>query len=117
VGRALAHLLHEATGDKIGYVVLFGLAVIAAVVIVDVPLASLIDKVREAWAEWREAAAERREVAHAMRAKQVVAKPKVNEVVKESGSEPWRASSIERLTLMGSLGSPRRLRRSLRCGY
>jgi S-DNA-T family DNA segregation ATPase FtsK/SpoIIIE len=84
VGRALAHLLHEATGDKIGYVVLFGLAVIAAVVIVDVPLASLIDKVREAWAEWREAAAERREVAHAMRAKQVVAKPKVNEVVKES---------------------------------
>lgn len=84
VGRALAHVLHEATGDKIGYVVLFGLAVIAAVVIVDVPLATLIDKVREAWAEWREAAAERREVADAMRAKQVVAKPKVDEVVKES---------------------------------
>lgn len=75
VGNALAYALRKATGDRIGYLLLTGLAVIAAIVMIDVPLASVIDKFRAAWIDWREALRERRELANAMRAKAVVAKP------------------------------------------
>ncbi len=84
IGKGLAHVLRSATGDKISYIVLIGLAAIAAVIIVDVPLATLIDKIRAAWLDWREAADERRELVSAMRAKKVVAKPKIAEAVQES---------------------------------
>ena len=58
VGNALAWLLRKATGDVIGYWILALFAIIGAYFIIDIPLASLIDKVQGIWIEWRELAKE-----------------------------------------------------------
>lgn len=60
VGAALAYVLNKIAGDTIGYILLVAVAVISVIIIVNVPLSSLIDRVRLALADWREAAAEAR---------------------------------------------------------
>ncbi len=94
VGDALAYTLRKATGDKIGYVVLTGLAVIATIVITDVPLASVIEKLRAAWLDWRDASRERRELASAMRAKTVVAR---------SNPQPVRSQESNRKKIFANI--------------
>lgn len=91
LGDGLAWMLNGLTGgtSSIGYILLTGVAAIAVYLMVDVPLANLLEKLQEAWVEWRDAASERKAMAGAVRAKEVVAKPKVTpapveETVKES---------------------------------
>ncbi len=87
VGCALAYVLRSATGriDTISYTILVALAVIAAYLIVDLPLANLIDKARSVVVGWREAAQERALDVNESRVKGRVLKPRVaeNELVSE----------------------------------
>ncbi len=56
IGGGFSSLFVKATGEIISYILLAALAVIAIVIIIDVPLASLIGRVREAWLDWKDAA-------------------------------------------------------------
>lgn len=69
VGDALASLLRKATGDTISYILLVLFAVIAAVIMIDVPLSSLVERIRLTWGDWREASRERAALVRDARAK------------------------------------------------
>jgi len=86
VGDMLAAALRGLTGGiaSIGYILLSGISAIAVYLILDIPLSSLIAKIHTAWVDWREAANERLDVARAMRSKEIVAKPKLDNAVNES---------------------------------
>ena len=84
IGNALAYLLRRAIGVTPAHIVLAGLAAIAVVIIVDVPLAVLIDRLRSTGADWRDAARERRAASLERHAKDRALKPKDEEAVKES---------------------------------
>ena len=59
IGDGLGFVLSRATGNLISYILLAAIGIIAVIIIVDVPLANLIDKIRNAWIEWKEASDER----------------------------------------------------------
>lgn len=62
LGDGLSYLLRKAAGDLISYFVLVGGGAIGAILIIDAPLSSLIECVREWWMGWREAARDRAEM-------------------------------------------------------
>lgn len=84
LGDGIAWLVHKAGGDAAGYILLATLAIIGTIIIVDVPLASLIDWLRSTWADAHELAAERAELRRQAREKRAPGKPKEPEVVSES---------------------------------
>lgn len=88
LGGGLAYLLRKATGDVISYIVLIGLGIVGVIIVVDVPLSNLIERIRDAWLGWREAANERRSVTAEPKAKErpvkVALPPVEKEVVEES---------------------------------
>lgn len=96
LGDALAWMLYKLTGgvDSIGYIVLAGIAAIAVYLMIDMPVANLLDRLQGAWTDWRDAARDRRELAGAMRTKQVVAKPKVREAPEQAESRKRTLASI-----------------------
>lgn len=83
VGDAIAYVFRKGFGDLISYILLVGLAVISAIIIIDVPLAVLIDKIRMLFGDWSAAARERAVIARGARPAKIAVKPK-DEVVEES---------------------------------
>lgn len=60
VGDFLANsFLRRAVGVDIGYILLVAVAVISIMIIVNIPLSQIIDKVRTLWIEWKEASKDR----------------------------------------------------------
>ncbi|MCE5323029.1 DNA translocase FtsK [bacterium] len=59
LGDVLAFVLRKFTGDLISYIVLVFGALAAAMFIVDIPLANLLEKLQNAYLDYKEAAAER----------------------------------------------------------
>lgn len=59
LGNVLAIGLRKFTGDLISYIFLTFFAIAALLIIVDVPLANLLEKLRDAYIDYREAAADR----------------------------------------------------------
>lgn len=87
LGNALAIVLRKITGDTIGYIILSVSALVAVVIIANVPLSNLIAKVRAIWLEWQDATAERAAALEESRAKKAkTEKPKVN--INESEDDP-----------------------------
>ncbi len=84
VGNALAYVLRKPFGETPAYAFLVAVAAVAVLIIVDKPLATLFDRLRYVWLDWREASHERRTAALERRAKNRLAKPKDEEIVKES---------------------------------
>jgi DNA segregation ATPase FtsK/SpoIIIE, S-DNA-T family len=87
LGDGLSWLLRKATGDLIGYFVLVGIAAIGVVMIVDAPISSVIERLRTAGTNWREAAIERAELRELARTKEVVVRVKEAQKVEEVGQE------------------------------
>lgn len=92
LGDGLSFVLRKATGDLIGYVILVGIAAIGAVLIVDAPISSLLEKLRSAGSTWREAAIERAELRELARTKEIVVKVKEAEKVQQEGDESRKRS-------------------------
>lgn len=87
VGNVLAYGILKVFGDRIGYVLLVALGVIGVIVVVNVPLSSLIDRIQCALADWREAAQERADSIRDARDSRAKKKPvKVKET--EPADEP-----------------------------
>lgn len=84
IGNAFASGIRVITKDTIGYILLMTLAVIAVIIIVDIPLADLIDRIRLAWGEVSDAALERAEMRREAMEKRNGTKPKPVEVAQES---------------------------------
>ena len=97
LGDALAALLMKLGNEFIGYILLSALAIIGTILIVDVPLANLIDWIRVTWADASEAAQERAELRRLEREKH---EPKVK-ALKE---EPDAASESRKRTLASIFG-------------
>ena len=76
LGNAIAALFRRLGGDVVAYILLGAVAVVGTILIVDVPLANLIDWIRTAWADASEAAAERAEERRTAREKR---EPKIRE--------------------------------------
>jgi len=84
IGNALAYVLRKPFGELPAYAFLVALAAVAVLIIVDKPLVTLFDRLRFAWLDWRESSHERRTAALGRRVKDKLAKPKDEEIVKES---------------------------------
>jgi len=84
VGDVIAWLSRKAGGEFLGYVLLTALAIIGTIMIVDRPLAGLIDWIRLTWSEASKDAIERAEMRREARDKRRGEKPKEPAVVSES---------------------------------
>ena len=84
IGNGFAWLLRKGFGDRISCWVLGGIAVVAVIILLDTPLANLIDTIRAAWARWHAVARERAEQATRARTKDTLARPKGDRTVAES---------------------------------
>ncbi|MHB9037715.1 MAG: FtsK/SpoIIIE family DNA translocase [Armatimonadota bacterium] len=84
LGDILARALRSLTGDVISYIFLVFFAIAAVIVAVDIPLANLLEKIRDTYIDYREAAAERASSAKATKAKPVKINGKTEEVKEES---------------------------------
>lgn len=69
IGNLIASALQTIVGDRIGFVVLAASAVIGLIIIINVPLSTVIDRLQIAFQDWVEAARERAERIEAERAK------------------------------------------------
>jgi S-DNA-T family DNA segregation ATPase FtsK/SpoIIIE len=88
VGDGVSFVLRKATGDGVlGYILLTGITAIGLVMIVGVPISSLIEHLRTAGMNWREAAIERAELRELARQKEIVVKVKEKAEVDEIGKE------------------------------
>jgi len=74
IGNAIANSLCAVAGITISYIILAGAAVVAVILIVDVPLALLIDRIRESWANWRAASRDRAEAVRLARSDRIDSK-------------------------------------------
>ena len=84
LGNAIAALVLKAAGEVVGYILLGALAIVGTIVIVDVPLANLIDWIRATWIDASDAAAERSELRRKDREKRGLGKPKEVKLPKEA---------------------------------
>ena len=94
IGDVLAFVLRKASGDVISYILLVAVAVIGVIILIDVPLANAVDKIRSLWADWAAAAGERVADARESRAKDRV--PKVKEE-KDEVAQETRKRTLERI--------------------
>jgi S-DNA-T family DNA segregation ATPase FtsK/SpoIIIE len=62
LGNGLAAALQKISGNVVSYILLIVAAIIGVVVLVDTPLAVVIDRIRNAWLDWKDAARERAEM-------------------------------------------------------
>ncbi len=84
IGNGVAWLVHKAGGNVGGYILLTALALIGVIMIVDRPLANLIDWIRLTWSDASKDAAERAKMRREAREKRGKEKPKEPVVVSES---------------------------------
>ena len=84
VGDALSHVLSRATGNLISYIILAALGIIAVIIIVDVPLINLIDKIRTTWVDWKEASDTRKADVRDPKAKDKLAKQAEDDAKEDS---------------------------------
>jgi len=75
LGNVLAAILRKLGPDVVGYIILTAVTIIAAIIIIDIPLANMIDRLRYAWDDISAAAVERASERDAKRARAAKEKP------------------------------------------
>jgi len=100
LGQGLAYVLNGGVGPTISYILLIALGIIALVIIVDIPLAYLIDRVSQSFSDWKLAAAERaaaKDVPGKTRKEKTQTPAAVADAVKSDETTARRKRTIEQL--------------------
>jgi len=84
IGNALAYVLRKPFGETPAYAILVAIAAVALLIIVDRPVAVLLDRLRCGWMDWREASQKRRTAALGERSADRIAKPDQGRIADES---------------------------------
>lgn len=94
LGDGLALLLLKSCGSAIGYIILCAIALIAVVIIVDVPIAHLIDRGRGLVDDWKQASDERNAAIGERKPKEKPAKVKIKSGEAEDESQKRTLAGI-----------------------